>query len=98
VAGQGGAGGAGGDDGPPPCECDDGNPCNGIEVCAGDGSCVTTGEPEPLDDLDACTEDYCVDGAPVNEELPVDDEDPCTRDYCDHDLGIIHHPIAACGG
>ena len=92
--GEGDAGGSG----PPPCECDDGNSCNGLETCAGDGSCITTGEPTPLDDGNACTDDYCEGGLPVNQPMPIDDSDPCTKDYCDPDLGVIHSPIAACMG
>jgi hypothetical protein len=91
----GGDGGAGGS-GPPPCECDDGNPCNGLETCAGDGSCVVTSEPEPLDDRNACTSDYCENGEPRHAEDEIDDGDPCTNDYCDPNLGIIHSPLAVC--
>jgi slime mold repeat-containing protein len=93
-----GEGGAGGSEGPPPCECDDGNPCNGFETCAGDGSCITTSGPTPLDDDNACTDDHCEDGAPVHREIPLDDGDPCTKDYCDPDLGVVHSPLAACMG
>jgi hypothetical protein len=94
--GSGGDPGGAGGDGTPPCECDDGNSCNGAETCAADGSCVTTGAPVPADDRDACTDDFCDNGAPVHQEIPIDDGDPCTKDYCDHDLGVLHYPIAAC--
>jgi RHS repeat-associated protein len=46
--------GAGGPDGG---TCDDGNPCNGVEVC--DESAVHPGTPPTLDDGNPCTIDSC---------------------------------------
>jgi slime mold repeat-containing protein len=38
--------------------CDDGDVCNGLERCAGDGSCAQ-GYPVVVDDRDDCTDDAC---------------------------------------
>ncbi len=42
-------------------DCDDGNECNGVEVCV-DGRCVA-GIPPDCDDGSACTVDTCVPGS-----------------------------------
>jgi hypothetical protein len=104
-AGQGGAGGeeppttTSSTGEPPPCECDDGNSCNGREGCAGDGACTIIDPPLPVDDENICTADQCVDGEPHHEPMPqrnMDDGDPCTIDYCDATIGIMHDPIPGC--
>jgi Dictyostelium (slime mold) repeat len=52
---------AGAADAGPRCttaSCNDGNPCNGVEVCNANGTC-TAGTPPVLDDGNACTIDAC---------------------------------------
>lgn len=53
-----------------PMDCDDGNPCNGHESCAG-GSCVP-GTPLDCDDHNDCTADVCAgdSGQCSNPPLP----------------------------
>lgn len=43
---------------PQESSCDDGDQCNGQELCDGKGQCVP-GTPSPVDDNNACTEDLC---------------------------------------
>ncbi len=47
--------------------CDDGNPCNGIALCNGSGSCVS-GSPPSLDDGNPCTADSCDPGSGVRHD------------------------------
>ncbi|WP_437552935.1 hypothetical protein WME97_16825 [Sorangium sp. So ce367] len=91
-----GAGGEGGGWLPPPCECDDSNSCNGVEGCAGDGSCIVIGAPAPVSDGDKCTIDLCLDGEPVYQPMDTDDGDPCTDDWCHNTIGPSHTPIPGC--
>lgn len=62
--------------------CSDGNPCNGVETCDGNGSCVA-GTPLPCNDGNACTDDACAHGIGcvyVANTAPCDDGDVCTQD------------------
>jgi len=43
------------DTGPPPCMCDDGLFCNGVETCDVNGLCISGMPPQPVDDGDPCT-------------------------------------------
>jgi hypothetical protein len=87
-------GGEGG--GPPPCECDDGEPCNGLESCAADGSCVTSEPAPPTDDGNKCTVDVCYHGITYHRPIVPDDNDPCTSQWCDPELGITGIESTAC--
>ena len=61
-------------------DCDDGDPCNGVETCD-EGSCLT-GQPPDCDDGDPCTEDTCdaVGGCKHAEHSgPCEDGNPCTK-------------------
>ena len=62
--------------------CDDGDLCNGIEVCAA-GQCVAGDPVVCVDDDNPCTDDICnpVDGscgAMANNGSPCGGDDPCT--------------------
>ena len=39
----------------PPCNCDDGLYCNGLETCDVNGQCIAGTPPTPIDDSDPCT-------------------------------------------
>ncbi len=72
-------------------DCDDGQWCNGAEVCGSDGLC-DPGTPPACDDSDPCTMDGCDE---------VDDE--CTSDPLDGDgdgyvAAIAPDGTTACGG
>ena len=61
--------------------CDDGDPCNGAELCSA-GAC-TAGAPPSCDDGDMCTDDSCQKGAGCQHApntAPCDDSDACTVD------------------
>ena len=70
----------------PPIECDDGDPCNGVEVCATyTGKCMP-GTPLDCDDgkkcngVEGCLAGVgCVPGVPP---IDCDDDDDCTADWC----------------
>jgi Tol biopolymer transport system component len=69
-----------------PTQCDDGNACNGIEVCdPATGLCIPTAPPN-CDDLNPCTTDGCdsASGCFNNPNTdPCDDGDLCTTgDTC----------------
>lgn len=71
--------------------CDDGNVCNGIATCDGQGRC-SAGIPPVVDDGNACTIDTCDPVRGVEHQpIPVDDFDACTRDDCDPKTGVIRH-------
>jgi cysteine-rich repeat protein len=79
--------------------CDDGDWCNGAEVCHPVLDCQP-GTPPPLDDSVACTIDAC-DGTNdvvihVAYDSWCDDDDPCTADLCDAVAGCTSTPISGC--
>jgi len=86
-----------GDTAPPPgcdvdADCDDGEACNGVEVCDVDGQCVVAVPPMTCDDGDACngvetcSAGACQPGSP----LVCDDADTCNGVYtCDAVLGCV---------
>jgi hypothetical protein len=76
-------------------DCNDGDVCNGDEVCA-DGSCQA-GMPLDCDDLDPCTSDSCSGGFCVNDPLHCDDADACTADRCVAGT-CVNDPIIPCCG
>ena len=86
---------------PQPCvfdsDCDDGNPCNGLETCVG-GICQP-GIPLDCDDANACTVDTCdpLVGC-INTPINCDDGNACTVDTCDPLIGCISTPIIPCCG
>ncbi len=74
-------------------DCDDGDPCNGLETCVG-GICQP-GIPVDCDDgnacngLETCVGGICQPGIPLN----CDDGNACTADSCDPLVGCINTPI-----
>ncbi|MCA9714894.1 MAG: hypothetical protein H6713_09410 [Myxococcales bacterium] len=63
-------------------DCDDGDPCTGVEQCE-DGVCVSPEQSLDCDDDNPCTDDVCEPGVGcVNEanNNPCDDGDLCTQD------------------
>jgi hypothetical protein len=79
--------------------CEDGNACNGVEVCSATGQCIP-GTPlsagTSCGDDNACNGDEtcngigtCVPGTPP----VVSDANPCTVDACDIDTGVSHVPL-----
>ena len=66
-------------------ECDDGNRCNGEEICDSTSGCVD-GEPMVCDDMIACTTDWCDDD--TQRCMTEADDDNCDADYhCDPSQG-----------
>ncbi len=63
-------------------DCDDGDPCTGVELCD-DGSCVEAEQTLDCADDNPCTDDACEPGIgcvhPAN-DAPCDDDDACTED------------------
>ncbi len=78
-------------------DCDDGDPCNGLETCVG-GICQP-GIPLDCDDANACTADSCdpLVGC-INTPINCDDGNACTADSCDPLVGCINTPINPCCG
>ena len=61
--------------------CPDGDVCNGGETCQS-GSCVMTSAPDPVDDNNVCTTDWC-DAVAGVQHAPVQDGTDCgDGDYC----------------
>jgi cysteine-rich repeat protein len=79
-------------------DCNDGNACNGEEVCA-DSVCTYGLVPILCDDFDLCTQDACDPETGACSFIPLvcDDHDPCTVDACDPDTetgGCRYTPVA----
>jgi subtilisin family serine protease len=80
--------------------CDDGNPCNGIETCAPDGSGCVPGvaEPDgtPCPDATVCNgEETCMAGVCTpGAALSCADGDSCTEDVCDPQAGCRFPPVS----
>jgi uncharacterized repeat protein (TIGR01451 family) len=79
--------------------CDDGNACNGAEVCGGAAGCLPGPVPS-CDDANVCTADVCdptsgcthtaIDGCvPCATAAECVDGDPCTDDLCT--AGVCGH-------
>ena len=69
-----------------PCNCDDGQFCNGVEACDADLGCQAGVAPS-VDDGVACTVDACIESTDTIEHAPsdalCDDGNACTADLCD---------------
>ncbi len=98
------AGGCVFDTSPCPCavdtDCDDGNVCNGDELCDTASQTCEPGDALACDDglfcngAESCDPALgCESGAPPE----LDDEDACTLDVCDEAGGVVtHEPDPAC--
>ena len=78
-----------------PVSCDDGEPCNGVEVCLPDLGCAA-GPALDCDDSIACTQDACVTDVGC-EHTPVDTACPtssCTEGKCSPIVGCVAPPMA----
>jgi hypothetical protein len=81
--------------------CDDGNQCNGPEICDPQFGCQP-GAPFVCNDNDPCTSDVCNPAipAPTNPcvftpgALNCNDNDPCTSDACVPGTGCVNTPGA----
>jgi len=80
-------------------QCDDGNPCNGVETCMPEaGGCVAGTPPQdgtPCPDGTLCNGDEtCVGGACTPGTAPVcDDGDACTTNACVPETGCAYTPL-----
>jgi hypothetical protein len=80
-------------------DCDDGNPCNGVETCGALHLCVR-GAPVVCSDGNVCNgvetcnpaTGTCVAGTPIP---PCNDGNPCTDDACNPVLGCVAVPNTA---
>jgi hypothetical protein len=84
-------------DGPMSCatsaQCDDHDPCNGVETCGSNGMCVA-GTALVCNDGNACTTDACVVGTGcTTTPIVCDDTNPCTGDTCDPSVGCVATPL-----
>jgi len=77
-------------------DCDDNDPCNGVESCNPEGGCLA-GEPLVCGDGDMCNGDEscepgdgCVAGTPLN----CDDDNLCTSDLCLPQSGCRNDALA----
>ena len=79
--------------------CPDGFDCadlgDGSSVCLlPSGGCGFVEKPcvfaWECEDLSACTDDTCTDGACALPEVSCDDKNPCTQDSCDVATGCVH--------
>jgi hypothetical protein len=77
-----------------PVNCDDGNVCNGLEVCEALSGLCQPGTTIDCDDRNACTTDAC-DPVLGCQSMPLgcDDGDLCTKDSCDSVGGCAHVPV-----
>ncbi|HEX5044251.1 MAG TPA: hypothetical protein VFV75_15200 [Candidatus Polarisedimenticolaceae bacterium] len=71
-------------------QCNDGNPCNGIETCV--NTQCTPGTPTDCSDGNDCTDDHCdpADGSCFYTATNCADTDGCTADFCDPASGCQH--------
>ncbi len=76
-------------------QCDDGNPCNGVETCSEDGACAP-GEPVVCEDEFDCTIDACDPETGRCAHQPnhdaCDDGVECTQELCDPEAGCRNVP------
>lgn|GEM_PF-2161075 len=78
-------------------DCDDGDLCNGVEMCRADGSCQD-GTPMDCDDGVACTVDVCEPGGVCQstaDDSLCDDALDCTIERCDPETGCESTPSSA---
>lgn len=79
--------------------CEDGNACNGVEQCDGNGQCqpgTNVSEGTSCSDNNACNGSEtcngfgtCLAGTPPE----VSDRNACTADSCDASAGVSHVPV-----
>src|SRR5262249_10289997 len=82
-----------------PASCDDGNPCNGVEVCSPEAGGCVAGAPAPdgtpcpdgtvCNGDETCHAGVCTAGTP----LQCEDGDTCTEDTCAPEAGCQHTPL-----
>jgi subtilisin family serine protease len=76
-----------------PVSCDDGNPCNGLEICQPDSGACVPGAPAadgtPCPDGTVCNGDELCSGGACTPGTPrvCDDGDTCTENLCAPDAG-----------
>ncbi|MBX3214920.1 MAG: hypothetical protein KF850_23000 [Labilithrix sp.] len=85
--------------------CSDGNACNGLETCDGEGVCLAGTPPpagtscsdgNPCNGEETCSAGECAPGTPLT-AADVDDQNACTEDSCDPSRGgIVNEPIVTC--
>ena len=85
--------------------CSDGNACNGLETCDGEGVCLAGTPPpagtscsdgNPCNGEETCSAGECAPGTPLT-AADVDDQNACTEDSCDPTRGgIVNEPIVTC--
>ena len=79
--------------------CEDGNACNGLEICDGLGTCqpgTIQAAGTACPDGDLCNGDETCNGAGtcLSGTAPVvNDNNPCTADACDSTTGVAHIPL-----
>lgn len=77
-----------------PVVCDDGQFCNGLELCDPTSGECSEGLPPALEDGNVCTVDQCDEAEDkvvhVPEDTLCDDEDPCTIDSCGSETGCTY--------
>jgi MYXO-CTERM domain-containing protein len=83
-------------------DCDDGNPCNGVETCHPVGGCQS-GPPPSCDDGNPCTDDFCDAAAGgcryVNNAAPCSDGNACTAgDQCAGGICVGGPPLSCDDG
>ncbi len=80
--------------------CDDGEYCNGAELCVVGQGCVDN-IPVECGDAIECTSDSCDEESDTCINDPAssncDDGNPCTVDACDPALGCTHQPLDGVG-
>ncbi len=71
-------------------QCNDGNPCNGVETCV--NTQCAPGAPLDCSDGNDCTDDHCnpSDGSCFYTQTNCADTDGCTADFCDPASGCLH--------
>ncbi len=78
---------------PSDAACDDGDACNGSEVCDPAAGCVG-GQGPGCDDGDPCTMDECTpQGGCVHGAVACDDDNACTKDGCQSGVGCVHASV-----
>jgi len=82
-------------------DCDDLDPCNGVEVCDGGTEACVSGSDVDCGDSNACTTDACVATSQTtwtcdNTAVTCNDGDACTVDFCDPVTGCGSTPVV-CG-
>lgn len=79
--------------------CEDGNACNGVEICDGLGTCqpgTIQAAGTSCSDGDLCNGDETCNstGTCLSGTVPiVNDNNSCTADACDATTGVVHVPL-----